>query len=43
MNTSNPKHKQYSHEIYKKISHAQRINVIYKHFVHNIPMRKLVK
>jgi len=33
--------KSYNHDIYKKISHAQRIGVIYAHFIHLEPMRKM--
>ena len=34
-----PQRKAYHHDIYKKISHAQRLDVIYTHAIHGVAMR----
>jgi len=39
----NTKRKAYYHDIYKKMSHADRIHVIYSKLVHNLPIRQLVQ
>jgi len=30
-------------EVYRKITHAERVAIIYKHMVHRIPMRKIAR